>query len=119
MKKIFQTRFGYPHGNCHAACLASIFELDIESIPAWGVDLDWYEKFTEWCIQMFGMQPIDIEAESSVFVPRGYYIINGESKNGDFWHSVVGKDGEIVHDPHPDEALKNYKSYTFFVKIIE
>ena len=119
MKKVYQTKFGYPDGNCLAACLASIFELDIDDIPDFGVRSDWYKKFTQWCIEKLDLWPIDIDANNCAFEPKGFYIINGESKNGDFWHSVVGKNGEIMHDPHPDGALKNQKSYTLFMKVVE
>lgn len=119
MKKVYQTKFGYPDGNCCAACLASIFEIDIETIPSWGVGSDWYDRFTEWCVENLGLQPIDIEAETCVIEPKGYYLINGESKNGDFWHSAVGMGGKVVHDPHPDGALKNQQTYTFFLKVLD
>ena len=119
MKKVFQTKFGFPDGNCHAACIASLFEVDIDDIPSWGNRSDWYDKFTKWCVSNLGVQPIDIDADTCFIEPIGHYIINGESKNGDFWHSVIGYGGKVVHDPHPDSALKNQKTFTFFIKIAQ
>jgi len=119
MKEVFQTKFGYPDGNCHAACLASIFELEIETIPNFGVGPSWYEKFTLWCIAKLGVQPIDIQINDEVFTPSGFHMINGPSKNGDFWHSVVGMDGKVFHDPYPGGALKTPTSYTLFIKVIQ
>jgi len=118
MKKVFQTKFGYPNGNCHAACLASIFELNIDDIPDFGKRSNWYDNFIKWCVEALDLYPIDIDINKSDIEPRGYYIVNGKSLNGDFRHSVVAKDGEIIHDPHPEGALKNTQTYTMFLKII-
>jgi hypothetical protein len=119
MKPVYQTKFAKPDGNCHAACLASIFEIPLESIPSWGCSSFWYDHFKKWMIENFDLQPIDIEIESFesiMWKPHGYHIINGPSVNGDFWHSVVGLNGEIVHDPFPEmPALKEPKTYTIFV----
>ena len=46
MKRVFQTKRGLG-GNCLAACLASIFEVPLESMP----DLAPPECFTDWTIQ--------------------------------------------------------------------
>lgn len=116
-KKVYQTKFGLPGGNCFNACLATIFGLSLDDVPDFMKDSLWYERFTDWSVKKLGLQPIDIQINGCP-IPRGYHIINGESKNGDYWHSVVGKDGEIFHDPHPDGALKNQKTYTLFMKAI-
>jgi hypothetical protein len=117
---VFQTKFGKPEGNCHAACLASIFEIELDSIPSFGRDSYWFDRFVEWCQYEFDLTPIDIEIEhlksATWWKPLGFCIINGPSVNGDFWHSVVGWNGEIVHDPYPDKpALKEARTYTLFI----
>jgi len=119
MKKVNQTTFGFPGGNCQQACLASMFDLNLNEIPRWGVRSGWYEQFSLWCIDNLGLQPIDIDISKSDVDPVGYYIINGKSKNGNFWHSVVGCGGKVVHDPHPNGALKNKETYTVFLKVIQ
>lgn len=45
MIKVLQTRTGAPHGNCHAACIASILELPLTSVPdhIWPDDVPWRE----------------------------------------------------------------------------
>lgn len=118
MKKVYQTKFGCPNGNCLPACLASIFDLDLEKIPVWSGS-NWWNEFTEWCVENLGLQPINIDVKNCFIQPKGYYIINGESKNGNYWHSVVAKNGKVIHDPHPKTVLKNQKTLTFFLKIID
>jgi hypothetical protein len=120
MNPVFQTKFGKPLGNCHAACLASIFEIELDSIPNFGHRSDWYLKFIDWCRRELQLTPIDIDIddyENALFYkPLGYHLINGLSVSGDYWHSVVGLNGEIAHDPNPDgPALKEAKTYTVFI----
>lgn len=128
MKPVMQTKFTTEdmtvHGNCHAACIASILELPLEDVPAledmghewsnalsifliergycwhgtfWATDdPDWWQHLTERC------KGVD-----------GFYMVWGGSprahvKRG---HSVVYQDGAMVHDPHPDGAgLRGVKS---------
>lgn len=119
MKPVFQTRFGKPDGNCLAACLASLLEIDIDSVPSFGIGGDWYDRFTTYMVENWELQPIDLTiSENSHFKPAGFHLINGPSINGDFWHSVVGYKGEIVHDPFPNTpALKEAASWTLFIKV--
>jgi hypothetical protein len=56
------------------------------------------------------------ESPDWVWIPRGYHIINGLSPRGDFYHSVVGQAGKMVHDPHPSgDGLRSRESFTVFV----
>ena len=118
MKPVYQTKY-HPEGNCLQACLASIFDLDLEDVPEFGVGDDWYEKFREWCLEKFGLQPVDIVADGS-FEPRGWHLIHGKSPRGDWNHAIVGYDGAGRHDPHlkGNGVLKTRESYTVFIKVI-
>lgn len=119
MIPVQQTKFGYPGGNCLAACLASIFEVDIDSVPDFGDGSGWYDKFEQYMMEAHDLQPIDIEYPSC-HTPIGYHIINGESPRGDYLHAVVGKDGEPVFDPHPDDTeVVKITSLTLFLKVIK
>jgi hypothetical protein len=110
MKPVTQTVFGYPHGNCHAACLASILELPIESMPViipgsdfWGV---WEEHLNSIGYASITFQINELQ---DGFRVKGWHILGGKSPRGLFteegkpvYHSVVGRDQELIHDPHPD-----------------
>lgn len=119
MKPVYQTRFGYPDGNCHAAALASILEISIDNIPEFGIKNDWYEKFSQYMIVHYVLQPIDINAQTipNWMIPRGYYLINGKSPRGDFHHTLVGLNGKPIHDPLPEGncELQEVTSLTLFV----
>jgi hypothetical protein len=104
MKPVFQTKFGYPTGNCFAAAVASVLEL--ESIP----DVDptlpesaWIDAWAMWFTAK-GLRWLSFSYEPDysnwgVLVP-GYSIANVEVHPG-IGHSVVFFDGEPVHDVAP------------------
>lgn len=135
MKPVHQTKFG-GEGNCLNACLASIFEVPIESLPEWDEHSNWYEVLTRYMVDTFGVQPIEVHlkhiAPEDFWIPamgyssdvywaplEGYYMVNGKSERG-LEHSVVAKGGHYVHDPHPDGSYfgENLpRSFTFFVVV--
>lgn len=99
MKRVTQTAFGRPDGNCFEACLASILELDLESIPRYTGE-DWLERFNRWLRWHFSLQLITI----GHYAPRfTYSIANGPNMRGRP-HSVVMRGDQMVHDPNPDKG---------------
>lgn len=89
-------------GDCFRACLASVLEVPISAVPhfallgsRWHRVLDGYlaglSREIEWAK---GVPPNGIWAIATVQSPR----------SSDVKHSVIWKDGEIVHDPHPSRA---------------
>lgn len=119
MKLVYQTRFGYPDGNCHAAALASILEIDLDIIPEFGINDDWYDNFSRYMVSHHALQPVDFCAKSlpERFTPRGFYIINGFSVLRNIHHCIVGFNGKPVHDPLPggDCILSSVETYTVFI----
>ncbi len=99
MKRVTQTAFGRPHGNCFEACLASILELKLEDIPRYTGD-DWLERFNKWLQWQYSLQLV----VAHHYAPdRTYSIANGPNQRGRP-HSVVMKGDELVHDPNPDRG---------------
>ena len=124
MKPVHQTTFGEHTGNRFQAVLASIFEIDIGQIPYFQAHKSaWYGKFSDWMIEQYGLQPVDLEITDNpawLWIPRGYHVISGLSPRGDYYHSVVGECGKMVHDPHPSgDGLRTWESFTVFVAVNE
>lgn len=121
VKPVLQTRFGYPDGNCLAAALASILEVELCVIPEFGIGDDWYVRFSEYMVSHYGLQPIDVYASDlpERFKPKGYHLINGRSPRGDMFHTMVGFCCNPIHDPHPKGncQLLEIESYTLFVVV--
>lgn len=119
MKPVDQTKFGYPGGNCYAAALASILEIALIDIPEFGVDDGWYDKFSRYMVSHHALQPLDLDVKSlpEWATPRGFHLINGKSPRINARHTVVGFNGEPIHDPYPGGSceLVSIQSYTVFI----
>lgn len=118
MKPVYQTRFGgsdappEEQGNCIAACLASIFEVSIESVP----DLhesNWWDVLINWS-QQFGVTPIYISPVKSVLFPNTFYVLGVKSRtlaNPEDGHAVVAWGNTIVHDPNSRSTKGEWNDY--------
>lgn len=109
MKPVHQTSFD-ELGNCYAACIASILELPIESVPNFCEDKKGWTFATQAWLRERGLGIVNFRVlpesiaegfEFGVISQHAYYIVSGKSPRG-YTHAVVGLGGEIVHDPHPD-----------------
>jgi hypothetical protein len=122
MIPVTQTLFGRAEGNCLAACVASILELDIADVPNFCADQSdgsWLRKLADWLAEE-GMcavhasfvdgdpgvvpAPEDLATMASWMKLRriGFAIVSGYTERG-LSHSTVWFDGELVHDPHPSQ----------------
>lgn len=115
MKPVFQTVFSNPenttYGNCFAACVASILELDLADVPELSAgdhtdtNARWLRTLNDWlrtkdmAYLEIGSLPPDDYAYLNIST---YHIVVGPSPRGSYNHAVVGLNGKIVHDPHPD-----------------
>jgi len=115
MKPVHQTEFVVKAedgsilipGNCFSACIASMLGLPLEDVPTFVAFPNWLGLANEF-VKSFGFElfmsvPRFIEycrsAKDSGY--HGYYIATGMGPRG-VEHAVICKDGQIVHDPHPE-----------------
>lgn len=109
MKPVMQTT----PSNCYAACVASILECDIDTVPISGDDWDW-DRLQKWLLPR-GIQLLDIilRDEHPIIYPMqgpSWCILSGPSPRLEGKaHAVVGRthglDGfDIVHDPHEQQS---------------
>ena len=111
MRRVYQTDLTPQSGNCFAACVASILNMEIKDVPnfCWEHDqYKWFGAFQKW-LEPKGLTAIEIKygpgcmGQTTEGIPC---IISGESGNCDgCLHSVVGvvvQGGfEFIHDPNP------------------
>lgn len=112
MTPVDQTTFGvkrwpYLPGNCLSACVASILDLQTEHVPLFVEESDpcdgiWPERLDAWLGQR-GLGVLILPASIVLAPPEGFYILYGRSVK-DHEHAVVGKNGRVVHDPHPSRT---------------
>jgi hypothetical protein len=103
-------------GDCHRCAIASILEVAAEEVPhfgatTWGDGAAFTMAFDEWLIgRGFKMVTVayydDLPLDEclrlwSTGANDVYYILGVQSRRGGN-HSVVGLNGKVVHDPHPD-----------------
>lgn len=116
MKPVDQTLFGTPLGNWLMACVASILEVPLESLPdlndeivarggeeakTESGDAVWWNVLQE-TLRRHGKIAI-YYPNSPAILPPGYHIASGVGGR-DLRHACVSLDGTIVHDPHPDKT---------------
>lgn len=102
------------HGDCQRAVIASLLDLPIADVPHFLQEADGdATKFWE------GMQSfLHSKGYAYLTIPNAcgaafyganddliYYEVSGVSpRNPNVMHAVIGCDGEIVFDPHPDNT---------------
>lgn len=108
MIQVEQTLHLPPDGNCFAACVASVLELSLETVPNCRSDrAGWWFEWQEWLgkrnLAMIGFVEAALDAELRADILRGYSICTVRYGNEDAGmnHSVVALDGEIVWNPSP------------------
>jgi len=115
MKAVFQTKFGKPHGNCLQACVATVLELELETVPNFVDFEDWRGELQAF-LARYGFWAVWLADGPT---PRGYHLIEGIGPRG-LCHAVVGHNGEIVHDPHPDGGgIVEFEDWMVFVCLME
>lgn len=96
-------------GNCLQACVASLFELPLESVPHFACypKEEWQLIFIDFIYEQGyvyeGWAPIEElnNPDCNVSVD-GYKIMSGISPR-EYRHAVIYKDNALVHDPHPSK----------------
>lgn len=106
MIPVFQTILGPERGNCFAACLASILEVPLETVPGHdgcdtGRDEEWRAIYTDFLNGLgFGWFDARLNPDDPVEL-KGFLLGVVRFPGSPSTHAVVLKDGEIVHDPIP------------------
>lgn len=104
MLPVDQTIFDNQKGNCYAACIASIFEIPLESVPTPnGVAEDFWPTYNYWFEK--GNARTTTLTRGDWIPPEAYLI--GTVKSPRFEgtdHAVVVYGNRVIHDPHPDKT---------------
>ena len=100
-----QTDFG-DVGNCFSACLASVFDIEINEVPnfynvAGNDPAAWWGAVRDWLRDRgFGVMSIQADLIDQF---EGLFIVGGESERG-IEHAVLYQNGKIIFDPHPSDV---------------
>lgn len=115
MIPIKQTIFGANPdnpGNCMQACVASILERPLDTVPNFVADVsdEWFQHMSEWLLREADMYVVCI-AHNPDLTTHGYTMLLGQTRRG-HPHSIVAYNGEPIHDPHPDNIFLDEIEYT-------
>merc|ERR1712039_834903 len=110
---VLQTDFSPGRGNALQACVASIFSLELESVPNFVTAPEGYENAIRTWLEARARRFHKVQLEDGRLPSNEacwsaqLCMLRGTSPRGDHGHVVVAKVSDngtlqIVHDPHPD-----------------
>lgn len=97
------------HGDCQRAVLASLLDLPISEVPHFAQDQadgksEFWPAVSDFC-RGKGFVFAMFHGEFHWSEDAVYHGISGPSPRGNgVYHTVVGCNGKIFHDPHPSRA---------------
>lgn len=107
MIPVNQTDSTKERGNCQQACVATLFNLELEQVPNFRLfdDDKWWPEFLDF-IWGLGFEVIKYVEDNSEIIPtvNGYVLGTIETGYGvEYGHQViVDTKGLIIHDPMPN-----------------
>lgn len=118
-----QTRLHNPPiiGNCFAAVIASVLEMEVEEviqIQEHYEEEKWFGKLNTWLAKR-GWRVRVISKSEAKRLKNKYYFVTGLSPvyPGEY-HICIFKNGEMVHDPHPEgRGITTKEEYSILEKI--
>jgi hypothetical protein len=114
MKPVTQTIFNAVRGNCFAACLASLLEVEIDQVPnIHDMDGDdWFYPLNRWLKENHSLVLLMVEATAyahKVWFPDGVPFIASCDGSAGVRHAVVmeyqGMEAKILHYPFPGSGV--------------
>jgi len=118
MIPVKQTKLHNPpttNGNCMAACLASLLEINIDDVSCFE-DMDeteWWTAMIRW-LDGTGYGFMADRLSGQYNKEFSYAIGCGKSPRGDFGHCVIWNVDGFVFDPHPSGAGIDGEPTTFW-----
>lgn len=101
MKPVYQTDLSSETGNCLAASIASLYDIDIHDVPFFGED-GWEFKMSKWAIKALGKIVVTARFNDHYptdFLKDSYVIVTINTPGPAKRHAVIAKNGRIVFCP--------------------
>lgn len=113
MTKIFQTKYNLNQGNCLTACVASLLDVPIFTLPEFCVDGEWFERLDQFCKEngfflLYWRHCMNVP----MLCLGAYIILLLELEGTDTLHAVVGKTILDSKELITDLEIKNNAALT-------
>ena len=101
------------YGNCLQAAVATVVRLPLDAVPHFSAFVWWPQALTLWAYGR-GLRVMGERATAIPEIPGRTYIVGGKSPRG-VAHVVVGRNGQVVWDPHPSrDGITEVTDLTWF-----
>jgi hypothetical protein len=121
MKKNIQTRLGND-GNCYPTVVSCILDKDsaedVLQIQEYYDDPRWIEK---WLTYLHDEGCIAFQLDGHSGIDDEFYLVTGNTKrypDGSVKHICIYRNGELWHDPHPDQSGLTTEEFFEIIKKI-
>lgn len=107
MTPIVQTSYGRRSGNCLTACVASVLDVPIASLPEFCVDGEWFARLDAYC-QEHGLFLLYWRHSERVPICclNAYVILLLELEGEEELHAVVAKTSVTTKEPVTEEEIE-------------
>lgn len=117
MVEIRQTKFGGEEGNCLAACICSILEVDeLDIYDALPNNSSWLSYLNDNILCKYDLYLYLTECENPPMAFHGYHLIMGDNIEKPWSHCQVGLNGEFIFDPMGQKTPIKVFAYGLLVK---
>jgi hypothetical protein len=107
MIPVYQNNNSKEEGDCMAACIASLLEIELDDVPNFAEiynkekGADWYIEYVNF-LSKYDLYPLTFNYDLYQWghFHGGYVILSVDSPNiENVQHAVIGQNGKVVHDP--------------------
>ena len=106
------------NGNCLQAAIASILELPLDKVPDFCLHRNWWTRLEKF-LYLHNLEPLRLGTDEAGNWPvlKSYHLWFVRNKDG-LRHAVVGRLGEIVHDPHLGNVVDKIEECIVFISLM-
>lgn len=104
MKPHYQTKWGEGKGNCFQYALASILELEPETVPDFCNEYEdeWHEETIKW-LKQYNLSCVSLAVhnkELNDYCLKDCILLVCVKNDNNVNHAVIYKNGKVIHDPN-------------------
>ena len=105
------------HGNCFSACLASLLDVSIDTVPDFSNIENWHDEYERF-LSDNGYEHNGCDTLGEWMDSNTFYIVGGYSPRGTSrGHAVIYKGTKPFFDPHPVNTFLTKPNEVYLIGI--